>query len=634
MATVTLTPLHYYQVDENHAVTEIDPTTKKIQYNTKFIVVEFAYDNSFRHKHISNMAVSFSGRSGDDNFSIYKTRSDVAPAVGEKIHPEYRSSPCFERISGTDDFNFLDNFTAGYSTFLIWIDSVYTNTNFSFRSISVTLTYDTENRLKISMSPISGYLKHSVANEFTVTASNTGTILQKFKLVSGTIKYKLASASSYTSIAGAFSSVPYTITIPANTLAAESTYNIYVTGAADDGTSSNYSETGTFNTNDGEAIGTPVAPKNTLERGDILFTWSYYNEKGTPQHAAEIRYKVGSSGSYVYSGKTVTSDTSKRISIQTAGTIYWSVRCWNSNDVGGSWSSEVSFENAIPPAAPTITSITQNGRPTLNWISSNQIAFQVQALRDSEVFYDSGVIYSGAQNYRTKTFIPDGSYIFRVRVYNSYGYSSEWSSINYEQDYSGLPTVPFSAETIPDGVILRITPNSAYANYYIMRNGTLIALMSGSSYTDRFPSAENVYTLIAATNSGRTKFEEIEVTYVPKSTSIKTADGTKLEASRRWTQRIKPSKSVTPEFELYSFIGAERPEIVVSKMRNIRYSFGFYDELRIAETLIGRDLFYSDIFGNAEWCQITSITRSDEWFGNETVLELTAVMHDEEIEIV
>ena len=634
MPTVTLTPLHYYQVNENNVVTAIDPSTKKVKYQNRYVVAEFAYANEFRHKGITNMAVSLSGRSGEDNFLIYKTRSNTPPAVGGTIYADYRSSAIFERISGNDEFNFLDGFAAGYSTFLLWIDSAYTNTNFSFASLTITLTYSTENTLVISMSPTAGYLNHAVTNEFTVTASIAGRALQLFKLVSGTLKYKLSTDSSYTSIAQAFSGAPYTITLPANTLAAEKTYNIYVTGAADDGISSNNSSAGTFSTSDGEAIGTPVSPKNTLERGDVLFEWNYYNEHGTPQHAAEIRYKVGSSGSYVYSGKTVTSDTSKRISIQTSGTIYWSVRCWNSNDVGGSWSSDVSFENAVPPTAPTITSITTAGRPTLSWISAGQIAFQVQAVRDSEVFYDSGVIYSGAQNYQTKKFISDGSYVFRVRVYNSYGYSSAWSEIIYNQDSSSLPAVPISAVTIPEGVNLTITPNSAYANYYLMRNGTMIAKLNGSAFIDEFPSAENVYTLIASTSAGLAKFEEIEVKYLPSSTSIKTADGAKIEASRRWKERIKPSKSVTPEFELYPFIGAERPEIVVSKMRNIRYSFGFYDDLRIAETLIGRDLFYSDIFGNAEWCQITSITRSDEWFGNETVLELTAILHDEEIEIV
>lgn len=633
MATVTLTPLHYYQLNSEGIVTAIDPATKKIKYTQNTILLEFSYANAFRYKLISGMTFSLTGRSGSDNFSIYRSSRDTAPTVGEKANYT-RGNIVFDRNGGTDNFRSLYGFTAGYSTFLVKMDSVYTNTDFSFSSLTMTLTYESDNQLAISMSPTTGYLNPAVANDFTLTAYSSGHPLQNFSLKSGTIKYKLSSASSYTTISKTFSGKPYTITIPANTLAAESTYTIYATGLADDSSSSGESGTGSFVTNDGDAIGTPVSPKNTVERGDVLFVWSYFNERGTAQHAAEIRYKIGANGNYVYNGKTVTSSTSKRITISVAGTIYWSVRTWNSSDVGGDWSDDISFENVVPPSAPTITSITQNGRPTLNWISSNQIAFQVQALRDSEVYYDSGVIYSGAQSYQTKKFIPDGSYVFRVRVYNSYGYSSPWSSINYNQDSSSLPDVSLTALNQPEGVIISFTPVATYSSYYLMRNGILIAEVNGASYTDQFPSVENVYTLIAVTSSGTAKFIERVVDYLPEETSIKTADGTKLEASRRWTQRIKPSKSVTPEFELYSFIGAERPEIVVSKMRNIRYSFGFYDELRIAETLIGRDLFYSDIFGNAEWCQITSITRSDEWFGNETVLELTAILHDEEIEIV
>lgn len=632
MATVTLTPLHYYQLNSQGIVESIDPATKKIKYTQNTILLEFSYANAFRYKLISGMTFSLTGRSGSANFSIYRSSRDTAPAVGEKANYT-RGNIVFDRKEGTDNFRSLYGFTAGYSTFLVKMDSVYTNTDFSFSSLTMTLTYATDNQLAISMSPTTGYLNPAVANDFTVTAYSSGHPLQNFSLTSGTIKYKLSSASSYTTISKTFSGKPYTITIPANTLAAESTYTIFATGLADDSSSSGASGTGSFVTNDGDAIGTPVSPKNTVERGDVLFVWSYFNERGTAQHAAEIRYKIGASGDYVYTGKTVTSATSKRITISSAGTIYWSVRTWNSSDVGGAWSDDISFENVVPPSAPTITSITQNGRPTLNWISSNQIAFQVQALRDSEVFYDSGVIYSGAQNYRTKTFIPDGSYVFRVRVYNSYGYSSEWSSINYEQDFSGLPEIPFSASVQPNGVDLTIVPSATYANYYLMRNGVMIAAMDGSSYTDLFPAAENVYTLIAVTSAGMSKFHELTIRYIPPATSIKTEDGTKIDASKRWTSRIKPSKQITPEFELYSFIGADRPEIVVSKMRNTRYSFAFHDANRIAENLIGRDVFYSDIFGNAEWCQVTSVTRSDEWYGNETAVELTAVMHNEEIEI-
>lgn len=634
MATVTLTPLHYYQLDGNQVVTAIDPTSKAVKADNKIMLIEFAYANTFRHKYITNMSFSFSGGSGNRDYTVWGTSVKEAPSIGDMAR-YYAGDIIYEHMGGSSNFYFLSNFAPGYPSFFLAMDSAYTNTNFTFSSLTLTLTYTTADILGVSMSPTTGFIDPAQSKTFTATAkkrSGASDPMQWFSLASGVLHYKKTDDESYTDISQIFTGTPNTIELPANSLVPGSTYDIYLSVTGDDGATAD-SAVGSFTTVDGTAVATPVSPKNTLEQGTVRLIWNYYNERGTRQYAYEIKYTVNGGSEVFPTGKVVSQDTETTITIPTAGTVAWSVRAYNQDDVAGNWSEAITFVNAVPPSPPVISDVSHQGRPVVSWICADQVAFQAQALSNDEVVYDSGTIYSGAQQYQLEKFLPDGSYVFRVRIFNSLGYSSDWAEVNYDQAFPGLPDITLTAEGQADGIAVSFTPDVAYAAYYLERNGKVIAEVPGGSYIDLFPGASNIYTLIAVTSEGYTKFSEKEISYIPETTTIKTADGRQIDASKRWTQRIAASKAVSPEVGVFSFIGASRPEVIASKMRTIRYTFGFYDQDRIAEDLIGQDIFYSDIYGNADWCQITAITRTDGWYGNETALELTAVLHDEEITI-
>lgn len=70
------------------------------------------------------------------------------------------------------------------------------------------------------------------------------------------------------------------------------------------------------------------------------------------------------------------------------------------------------------------------------------------------------------------------------------------------------------------------------------------------------------------------------------------------------------------------YLGASVPEHVFAKMRTKRYSFAFFDPDRIGSELLGETVYYADQFGNGDWCAIISVSRSDEWIGDDTALEL------------
>ena len=261
------------------------------------------------------------------------------------------------------------------------------------------------------------------------------------------------------------------------------------------------------------------------------------------------------------------------------------------------------------------------------------MAFDVEVYSEGKLYTGSGWVYSADKTYKLDQYLPEGNYTFRVKIINSLGVESGWSEYPYNQEFPDLNDPSFELENTEEGVMVSIGNDPTFEKYYVLRNGELIgSLTNSSTLLDIYAAGVTEYTVIGVTSSDESAFLKKVIDHKVRRTSIKLEDGTTIDASHRWNVRLSPAKTVNPEFGLYSYIGASRPEIITSKMRDIRYAFGFYDRDRIAETLIGQPLFYSDIFGNADWVQITAISRNEFLFGNETTLELTVVQHSEDLD--
>jgi hypothetical protein len=635
MATRTLTPVHYYQVVD-HVVTSKDPSRKTINGTAGMVVLEFDIPVALKHALVSKNLVNIGGSVSDFlEYSAFLLSNIESIEIESMI---YTGSDNF--YSGYyDDGNVeydshpIRLLKAGTSKLFVCLSGeTYRHNVGSFGSANLKLTYTTGSFLKCSMSPKSSFINPAAAKSFTFSPDITKAVLTYYTLTGGTLYYKKTADSSYSALAMTFTGTPYTFTLPANTLAGGSEYSIYAQVEADDGTTAD-TAVGTFSTADGLPQVTPIAPKNSITEGTAIFEWSYYNVRGTSQSAYEIAYSANGGALQYPTGKVVTSDTTATLTIPEAGTIAWQIRAWNQDDVAGDWSEPVTFINRIPPDAPEIVQVNHAGMPTIFWNAANQIAYQVTVSQNGSLVYDSGQVYSADQNHQIRKFLPDGTYTISVRIINIFGMPSSWSETEYLQSFSGLPVPVFTATNNPDGVLITITRNAAFSTYYLQRDGKTIAEVTESSYLDRFAAGVVTYTMIGVNAAGAAAFASQTVNRIVTTTSIRTEDGQVIDCSRRWADRINPQKTISPEFGLFSYIGANRPAIISSKLRDIRFSFGFADHDRIAESLIGKDLFYSDVFGNAEWTQITAISRSDAWYGNETVLELTAILHDEEIEI-
>lgn len=487
---------------------------------------------------------------------------------------------------------------------------------------AASYTYGSKATPSISASFRGGYMRPDVANTITFSSNKINYIDEQYAVESGTLRYKVSGASSWTSINFTGNSV----TIPANTLSSGQTYNMDATVVTDDGTSVSV----TFNdvsTVDATPTVTGVSPNGTVGYGNVAFTWLYAITTGTPQSAYELRYKVDE-GAYVSTGKVMSSATQAIVNIPTSGTVAWSVRAYNQDDVASDWSSDLTFVNVAPPQAPTITSISATSRPVITWSSADQIAYQVQILNNGEVLEDSGMIYSGSSTYTSNNYYPDGSYLVKVRIVNLYGRTSDWASNEFTVA-STLTAPPFTLSSTPDGVQITITTSGAFSTYYIQRDGVTIAQTDGN-YIDRFGNGEHTYTVIGVNGNDGAQSSQ-SITSLIEHTSVITEDGTIYEVNHRMGSPVGISFQVNAVFDTAEYIGASVPEHTIAKMREKRYSIVFKDYVDV-EKLLGETVYYADIYGNGDWCVITAIGRVENQYGNETTAELQVTKHDEAID--
>lgn len=632
MATVTLTPSNYYQ-GVNGTITAINPSRKYVQVDStgatsNYVYVEFNVPSNIKHVFVTDNQIKVTGCVARFRYTCRQAYYSGNISVGDRltnsgtiISKNRWSSDQgdeYERVSSISGLTSTKFYVILGATYVEIDDRNY------FENCTLTLTYtETSTLPTATLSPSSGWVDRTIANTFRVSLGSVPGMLMQYTATGGTLYYRITGNYATRTFDDA-----NTATVPANTFSSGSTYEIYATATLDNSSTVN-TAIGTFSTEDGPAVVTPISPSNEITRGSATFTWSYFNERGTQQYAYELSYRVNG-GAWVYpTGKVVSSDQTVTLAIESAGTVEWSVRAYNQDDVAGDWSSYLSFINYVPPSPPTIVSVTHTGRPVISWAAADQIAYEVKVEDESgNTVYNSGQIYSGNQSHKVEEYLPEGSYTFYVRIVSVLGLASDWAETNYTQSFPSLTPPVFSLESTADGVQISIETSAQYIKYYILRNGELIGSTTGT-FTDQFTAGETEYTVIGVTANDESAFATQSINHRVTTTTLKLEDGTVINASRRWNQRISPAKSVEPEFGLFSYIGASRPEIITSKMRNIRYGFGFHDVNRTAETLIGQPLFYSDIFGNADWVQITAISRTDVWYGNETTLELTVVLHEE-----
>ena len=153
-------------------------------------------------------------------------------------------------------------------------------------------------------------------------------------------------------------------------------------------------------------------------------------------------------------------------------------------------------------AAPTINSVTNDSLPLISWTDVNQEAYEVR-VKDSNqnVIYYSGILAGNAQSYRLPQMLADGVYIVEVREINTFGYYSEWGSLEFTINPTAVsaPTDIFATTNNKYGVEISGTPVQTAQKTYVVRREVgsdeveILGEYTGGIYTDYTAKGNTFY---------------------------------------------------------------------------------------------------------------------------------------------
>lgn len=177
-----------------------------------------------------------------------------------------------------------------------------------------------------------------------------------------------------------------------------------------------------------------------------VFSWDFA-ESGSGQTSAVITFTAGKTGSYTISGNNHFYEFPP--STFSVGTITYKIKI----SYGTSATIEYgpfSFKAVGVTVAPDVTSVTNESIPMITWTSVNQDAFEIEIVNsDNNVVYESFLqIGDLVRSFRIKKILEDGAYFVRIRVLNSYGYYTDWSTYGFYIS----PTKPTGATGVSAGV--------------------------------------------------------------------------------------------------------------------------------------------------------------------------------------
>lgn len=462
---------------------------------------------------------------------------------------------------------------------------------------------------------LGGYLDATQDNQITfgTTKQNIDT---QYTVTRGTFYYKEKSASNYSSIAFTGNAC----TIPAGSLTKSKYYDAYAALTCDDNTSCTLTLPD-LNTNDTIGTATAVSPVNTVIYGESDFLWNYSTETGAAQYAYDLQvsYDEGSTWTEKES-HVVTAETTAHVTGINAGNVVWRVRSYNQDDIASDWSNTLEFISNAAPTPPVIGNISGNGRITVGWSAADQVAYQVIVQEANAEVYNSGIVYSTQKNHFVNYYLPNGDYQIGVRVFNGFGKASNYTTAEFQQvtELSGLEAGA-TADPGDQGVIITAEMPGA-VTYYLLRNEITVAQFDGR-ITDHFSNGRTHYAVIAVDANDRFARADFEFEYIVKTNRLVLKNGTIISIDQRWNDPFVTSQSTDAKYYAAEYLGASVPEHIFAKMRTKRIQVAFNDTGE-AEALLGKTVFFADTYGNGIWCVPVGITRSDAWFGNETVMNL------------
>lgn len=640
MATVTLYPSAIYRYRKSDKV-----ITENISFNSSTVIsndndesrflVLWDVSSVYQYGQVTGgsiqATINHQPYGSTMDLKLYFRNHIVQDIVVGQTFGEFETSPTYI-INSTfklRDANYvtLDNYGRLCTTFFPDVYSSFSD-ECRFSNLRLTLTIGSAGTFTAVSDFGGGYQDRTKALTINLSAEYNATIFRQHTVASGSVKYKLTSASSYSSI----SFTGNTATVPANTFASGQTYDLYVACTSASGSTSNTSVV-QVSTVDGTAVVTPLSPRNEVVNRNVTFSWSYANETGSGQYGYDIQISTNGGSTWTtIKNHVISSQTTTTYTINTGGAVYWRVRGYNLNNVAGSWSDAAYFVNNVPPNAPVITSVSGAGRQSVSWSAANQIAYEMEVLDESgNLVYTSGEIYSTSGTALVNEYLSAGSYTFRVRIAGSVGGWSEWASL--QKTISEPLTAPvFTVTSISEGALISVT-GSGFTHYYVLKNGDPIADITGTEFVDMFTAGSAEYRVIGVNASDQYGSSTQIYNYTPPENRIITTGQHIISVSERWNERSYAQRQITPRMSTYEYIGERLPShIFAGKAIKGTFSVSAFDRNNEFESLIGEPVYFASKDGWGGWCVVTGLSRTEQMFGSDTAITLDMDNYSEAIE--
>ena len=325
-----------------------------------------------------------------------------------------------------------------------------------------------------TMTPSSGYVPHTNDTIFSWEVSQVSRVQQ----ASAVFQWRVGSGGVVTSI-----SIPgntSTVTIPANTFpAGEIQWRVIITSK--DGATAT-SDWAIISTAESAATAEALEPNGTVveSTSPILFRWSHIIDTGTAQTKAELQWSADKSTWTALATITGSAQSwTAPANTFTAGTRYWRVRTYNSDNVASAWSDAATFICVGAPAAPVVVIQELSPRPKISWQVEGQQAYQVELVG----VYADGTHFGTDKQWQSPLYLADGDYTVRVRVQNEYGFWSAWGVAPLQIINTPGSAITLTAETGREVTLAWAA--SGFDYYIVYRDGTAIARTTEQRYTDR-----------------------------------------------------------------------------------------------------------------------------------------------------
>ena len=472
--------------------------------------------------------------------------------------------------SGYSSLSLTDSWLLKYG---LWISSYYywpctVDTSRSSNKPYLIVSYDdTDVTPTVTASPTSGYVPKHASSVFSWVMGKSGTSYSDFTQASATYRWRTAEGATPTEIACGTNT---SITIPANTFSTGSIQwqVTLITNTGASVTSPWY----TMSTV--EATSTPVivAPKSTVLDGskDTVFSWQHIISTGTAQTKYDLYTSAdGTNYSQLKSESTAATSTTITAGTLVAGSLYWKVRTYNTDNAAGAWSDIGQLAVVAAPATPSVT-VVASPRPLVQWQIEGQQGYEV-TIGD----YNSGLIFGTDKSFKSPLFLADGVYAVKVRVQNKYGLWSDYgtASVSVTNTPGDAITLTVTASHI---ATLAWDTTGSYDKYFVYRDGEVITETTDKHYTDNTSIGSVSYFVRGAHNSNDNYTSSNAQTVEIDTETLMIADldtGVWYTLALSDTQDRKNGISESQQVAYMNFVGDTYPSVEQSEFVDKSFNF-------------------------------------------------------------